>query len=85
LFLLLHETEGPREKRTIRLALTTAITALDLLPELLRVNPLLIHKDILIQTGDEVNLEFTGQRFSFRIFLSIRENFITVRRLTMGQ
>ena len=64
MFLRLQETESPREERTVRLTLTTTVTALDLLPELLRVTPLLIHKDILIQTGDEVNFKFTDQRFS---------------------
>ena len=64
MFFRLQKTEGPGEERTVRLALTTAVTALNLLPELLRVNPLLIHKDILIQTDDEVKLEFAWQRFS---------------------
>ena len=64
MFLRLQETESPREERTVRLTLTTTVTALDLLPELLRVTPLLIHKDILLQTEDAVNLEFTYQRFS---------------------
>ena len=58
MFLLLQDTKSPREKGTVRLTLTTTVTAFDLIPELLNVNPLLIHMDILIQMRDEVNLEF---------------------------